>query len=66
MYILKSGIGPELEWDKIAEGATSQIKSKGYVSALKEYRGNILLVGINYEKKNKEHECRIEKFVMLI
>ena len=52
----------ELKWDKTAEGAVSQIKSKGYVSALKEYKGNILLVGINYEKKSKKHQCRIEKF----
>ena len=51
----------ELKWDKTAEGAISQIKSKGYVSALKEYKGNVLLVGINYEKKSKKHQCRIEK-----
>ena len=51
----------ELKWDKTAEGAISQIKSKGYVSALKEYKGNILLVGINYEKKSRKHQCRIEK-----
>ena len=54
----------ELKWDKTAEGSINQIKSKGYVSALKEYKGNILLVGINYEKKNKKHVCRIEKFEM--
>ena len=54
----------ELKWDKTAEGAISQIKNKGYVSALKEYKGNILLVGINYEKKSKKHQCRIEKFEM--
>ena len=54
----------ELKWDKTAEGAISQIKRKGYVSALKEYKGNILLVGINYEKKNKKHICRIERFEM--
>ncbi len=51
----------ELKWDKTAEGAISQIKSKRYVSALKEYKGNVLLVGINYEKKSKKHQCRIEK-----
>ena len=51
----------ELKWDKTAEGAISQIKNKGYVSALKEYKGNILLVGINYEKKSKKYQCRIEK-----
>ncbi len=52
----------ELKWDKSAEGAISQIKSNKYVAALKEYKGNILLVGINYEKKNKKHQCRIEKY----
>ena len=25
--------------------------------------GNLLLVGINYNKKTKKHECKIEKFV---
>ena len=54
----------ELKWDKTAEGAIGQIKSKGYVSALKEYKGNILLVGINYEKKSRKHQCRIEKIEM--
>ena len=54
----------ELKWDKTAEGAISQIKSKGYAAALKECKGNILLVGINYEKKSIKHECRIEKFEM--
>ena len=54
----------ELKWDKTADGAISQMKSKGYVSALREYKGNILLVGINYDKKNKKHECRIERFEM--
>ncbi len=52
----------ELKWDKTAEGAINQIKKTNYVSALKEYKGNILLVGINYEKKNKKHHCRIEQF----
>lgn len=52
----------ELKWDKTARGAISQIKNKKYVSALKEYKGNILLVGISYEKKSKKHHCRIEKY----
>ncbi len=54
----------ELKWDRTAKGAISQIKSKNYVSALKDYKGNILLVGVNYEKKTKKHQCRIEKFEM--
>ncbi len=52
----------ELKWNRTAEGAISQIKNKKYVSALEDYKGYILLVGINYEKKNKRHQCRIEKF----
>lgn len=29
----------------------------------KNYTGEILFVGINYNKKNKVHECLIEKFI---
>lgn len=51
----------ELKWDKTAEGAIKQINNKKYISALKDYKGNVLLVGINYERKSKKHQCRIEK-----
>lgn len=51
----------ELKWDKSARGAISQIKDKHYVDALKEYQGNLLLVGINYEKDTKTHTCVIER-----
>lgn len=50
-----------MKWDKTAQGAISQIKNKKYISALEEYKGNILLVGINYEKKSRKHQCKIEK-----
>ena len=52
----------ELKWDKSADGAISQIKNKNYTDGLKDYIGNILLVGINYDKKSKSHDCVIEKF----
>lgn len=52
----------ELKWDKSASGAIYQIKEKSYVQSLKEYHGNLLLVGINYDVKTKEHECIIEQF----
>ena len=39
----------ELKYDKSAEGAITQMKEKKYVESLKEYHGNLLLVGINYE-----------------
>ena len=51
----------ELKWDKTANGAISQIKEKQYGDTLKDYKGNLLLVGINYDKTSKKHECVIEK-----
>lgn len=50
-----------LKWDKSAAGALAQIKEKRYGSALQDYTGNLLLVGINYDKTAKKHECLIEK-----
>ena len=51
----------ELKYDKSAEGALEQIKKKQYVDCLKDYSGEILLVGINYDKDDKCHNCKIEK-----
>ena len=48
-------------WDKNAEGAIAQIKQKNYVEALQDYKGNLLLVGINYDG-DKNHSCVIEKW----
>ena len=36
---------------------------KEYCRSLEEYEGNILLVGVNYDKQTKEHECVIEEYV---
>ena len=32
------------------------------VNSLLQYTGQILLIGINYDKKTKEHSCKIECF----
>lgn len=53
----------ELKWNKNAETALNQIRDKKYPEALDDYHGNMLLVGINYDKDEKTHTCRIEKFV---
>ncbi len=53
----------ELKYDKTAEGAISQIKNKNYTEKLKAFSGELLLVGINYDKENRKHECRIEKII---
>ena len=52
----------ELKWNKGADAAISQIKRNQYPESLKGYAGEILLVGIDYDKKTKEHTCKIESF----
>ncbi len=49
----KPAIIVELKWNKAAKGAIEQIKNKEYCRSLEEYKGNILLVGINYSKRQK-------------
>ena len=51
----------ELKWNKSAETALRQIKTKKYPDSIRDYTGSILLVGINYDEKTKAHECSIEK-----
>lgn len=53
----------ELKWNKTAKAAIEQIKDRKYTQTLENYIGSILLVGINYNKKEKLHECFIESFV---
>ncbi len=60
-YSDKPAMIVELKWNKHAEGAIAQIKDKKYVKALEGYTGDLLLVGINYQKKSKKHDCIIEK-----
>lgn len=50
----------ELKWDGSADGAIGQIKEKQYVDALNDYTGPVLLVGINYDRTSKTHQCSIE------
>lgn len=50
----------ELKWNGSAQSAIEQIKSKHYPDALSNYQ-EALLVGVNYDKDSKKHECVIEK-----
>ena len=52
----------ELKWNQSARTAMEQIKEKKYPESLQKYTGNILLVGVNYDKKTKEHQCMIERY----
>ena len=50
------------EKNKNASAAIQQIEDKKYPESLARYTGDILLVGINYDKKSKEHQCVIRKY----
>ena len=62
IHLDKPAVMIELKWDKSAEGAIQQIKNKEYIDALKDYQGDLLLAGINYDKNTKKHSCIIEKW----
>ena len=53
----------ELKYNHSANTAIEQIKRKDYPSKIAEYKGDIVLVGINYDKDTKQHSCKIEKLV---
>lgn len=61
IHMDKPAVIIELKYDREAFGAIAQIKERCYVDALKEYKGNIFLVGIGYDRKTKKHTCIIEK-----
>lgn len=56
----------ELKWNQTAKGAIGQIKERRYPEAIREYGGEILLVGVNYNKDGpvgkRKHTCIIEKY----
>ena len=52
----------ELKKDASSKVALEQIKERDYVSRVKEYTDNILLIGINYDSKTKQHTCEIEEY----
>lgn len=52
----------ELKWNKKAQTALQQIKDKKYPDSVLQYTGEILLVGINYDRDSKEHPCVMERY----
>ncbi len=66
VYLPKHGVNKpalliELKFDKSAQTAITQIKEKNYLQFFKDYKGEVLLVGINYSKDTKTHQCIIER-----
>ncbi len=67
VYLPKQGEGVpallvELKWNKNADTAIRQIKEKGYAEGVKDFGGELLLVGISYDRDSREYVCRIEKW----
>ncbi|MCD7762680.1 MAG: ATP-binding protein [Lachnospiraceae bacterium] len=63
----EDGIILELKVDDTPETAIAQIKDRNYIlkfrgkmAEKKRHSGRVLLVGIGYDKKEKEHHCKIE------
>ena len=61
-YPEKPALIVELKWNKDVNTAIQQIREKKYPDSIKEYTGDILLVGLSYNKKDKKHICKIEKY----
>ena len=53
----------EFKYDDSAEEAIKQIKEQEYFKRYVGQYRNIILVGINYSTKTKDHQCLIEKLV---
>jgi len=51
----------ELKRNDCTESALNQIRQKQYFDSLQHYKGSMLLIGINYDEKEKTHTCAIER-----
>ena len=62
--VSKPALVVELKYDRTARAAIQQMKDRQYIQALEDYTGEILLVGIGYDKDNadKPHSCVIERW----
>ena len=52
----------ELKYNKDADSAIDQIRRRQYPEKVAQYAENLLLVGINYDRGLKTHECNIERW----
>ena len=60
-HVAKPAMVIELKYNKEVDAAIAQIKSKHYEAIPQDYTGEVLLVGITYDKATKRHACQIEK-----
>ena len=62
--VSKPALEIELKFNHSADTAIDQIKRKEYPMKIAEYTGDLLLVGINYDKETKQHTCKIERYTI--
>ena len=60
-HIDKPAIIVELKYNTAVDTAIDQIHERRYPEKVAEYKGDILLVGISYDKKAKTHQCKMER-----
>ena len=60
--VSKPALVIELKFNHSADTAIDKIKRKDYPEKIADYTGDILLVGINYDKETKQHTCKIETY----
>ena len=53
-------------YQRIFPQTLNQIKARKYPDSVKEYSGNLLLVGISYDSKSKLHQCIIEEYLKAV
>ena len=51
----------ELKCDEVVDTAIRQINDKGYTGVLADYKGNVLLVGISYNKRRRSIGAGLKK-----
>ncbi|MBR1934371.1 MAG: AAA family ATPase [Prevotella sp.] len=52
----------ELKFNQPVQTAIDQIHQRNYPAKLREYTGELLLVGISYDRETKQHSCQIERW----
>lgn len=57
----KPAIILELKYNKTSDAAIDQILRKEYPTKIAQYTGDILLVGINYDRQTKTHSCKMSR-----
>jgi hypothetical protein len=53
----------ELKWDKPVDSAIDQIRETRYCKPLEHVGVPVLLIGVTYDSKTREHVCSIEEWV---